>query len=198
MEVAGRERVWVLQTDVPVAITGLPREAFAMTVTAEQIIRFADFHEQYTGRYIALADTKAALVLASAGGLLGYLAGSPLIKSANVGTNYWLTLVLAGSLLLLSVSFVLAFLVVWPRRKRSGKDLIFWKGVAAYHSARDYVTAFDNLDETLLAEHRLVHCYDLSRVCRTKYELLSRSLIFGAGGIGATVIALATHQILLS
>jgi hypothetical protein len=167
-----------------------------MTVAPEQMIRFADFHEQYTGRYIALADTKAALVLAFAGGLLGYLAGSPLIKNANPETRYWLTLLLLASFLLLSASFVLAFLVVWPRRKRSGKDMVFWKGVAAYSSAGEYVAAFDSLDETLLAEHRLVHCYDLSRVCRTKYDLLSRSLIYGAAGIGTTVTALAAHQIL--
>ena len=43
-------------------------------LNAPQKLAFADFHEGYLSRYIALADTKAGVALTINAGLLGFMA----------------------------------------------------------------------------------------------------------------------------
>lgn len=166
-----------------------------MAMNPEELIKFADFHEQYTSKYIALADGKATLIVAFSGAFFGYLVSNEIFAASIEFTRPLLSVLIGLSLLLLGASFFFAFLAIWPSRRRSGRDIVFWRAVAAYPTAQDYVVDLDKVTAETLAEHRLVHCYDLSRVCAAKYDRLSISLSSGFGGIVFAVLALGFFRL---
>jgi len=154
-------------------------------------ISFANFHEQYVGKYIQLADSKASFVFAFATGISAYLLTSKNILEIVIRPSLSLPFFIWSTIIvLLALSAAFAFFVIFPRQSTSSGDLVFWKSVASFNSAEEYVRSFSNVESSEIAHQRLKHCYDLSKICVTKYELLRRSMLAGVTGITGVCVSL--------
>ena len=99
-------------------------------------------------------------------------------------------MLLGAALWFLTIAAIFAFATIVPRLTSSGDGVVFFGAVAARSSAREYRTAVIMLSEGELADARLVHCYDLARVCQRKYDALRRAMWCLLPGITAAVCAL--------
>jgi hypothetical protein len=176
---------------VPNAHEGVLEVAAASNLQAHHL-KFADFHEAYVARYITLADSKATLVFGLMSGLLAYALGNKGNVTILLGNErsvlFWLLLT---TVLLLAASAFCSVRVIAPRLFNSAaKGLVFFGAVANYPKAKDYVDVVARTDENSLTNARLVHCYDLSRVCKRKYLWLRAALWIGFAAIAGMVAAL--------
>jgi hypothetical protein len=147
---------------------------------------FASFEEGYIARYIALADTKASFVFAGASAVLVYLVNNDEIRSAALNPAWTPDCALLGvALFFLSVAGLFAFSTIVPRLTASGEGIVFFGAVAAHPSARGYRAAVAKLSEAELSDARLIHCYDLAKVCQRKYCALQRSMWMLLPGVTA-------------
>lgn len=166
-----------------------PKRAGAATVhdpeTGKFQAEFAQFHEGYVRHYISLADTKAAWAFTVASGALAFVVGRTASKAELLDPQWSVKTALvwtAVSFLCLSALF--SFLVIRPRRTVSSTDgIIFFGHVAAKASASAYVAAVTEYDQAALAAARLAHCYDVSRVCTSKYAALRAAIWSGIFGM---------------
>ena len=153
-------------------------------VLGETHSNFAEFHEEYVSKYIALADTKAAWMFTITAGLIAYLGGNEnylsLLLNPEWGGAYCTK---AATMLMLALSALFSFLVIVPRVPTSGEGVVYFKTVASKSSADDYVESVGKKSTSELAEARLVHCYDISRVCARKYNALRISMWAGFIGL---------------
>jgi hypothetical protein len=95
----------------------------------------------------------------------------------------------AVALLLLSAFF--SFCVVAPRlRSPSGEGIVFFGAVAKHKNADTFVSSIAAKSPQDLAEARLRHCYDVSRVCDAKYGSLKKAIWFGIAALVATFMLL--------
>lgn len=163
------------------------------TVFAESHQTFAEFHEPYVGRYIELADAKAGVTFTIASGALGYFLSLDrvlaLLKSPAISTEFCLALLTVG---LLATTAGISFFVIAPRQGHSGDDIVFWGSVASLKNAAEFVSRVGGTSEGDLIRARLVHCYDLARVCRSKYVWLRRAMILGLLSLVVCFAALIT------
>ena len=153
---------------------------------------FAEFQEAYVRSYISLADTKAAWTFTITSGMLAYLFSRDAIQVALLEPQWSLRF---GTLFLSVVFLVLSafhsFRVVAPRLKSpSAEGIVFFSAVAALPNATSYVSAVASKDKETLAEARLKHCYDVSRVCDSKYSALKKSIWLGLPGVALALVSL--------
>jgi hypothetical protein len=152
---------------------------------------FAAFQEGYVGRYIALADTKAALTFGVASGVIGHLLSQEDLKALLVQPQWSPACVLLGcTLFLLGLSAICAFLVIAPRLKNSGGGLVFFGTVGQRPSADSYVQEVAARSASELTAARLRHCYDVSRVCSVKYGYLRKAMWLALPGIFSALTVL--------
>lgn len=147
---------------------------------------FAEFHASYVGSYIGLADTKAAWTFAVASGGLAYMLGIDGFRQAMLGHALaWssTTALFLATAILLLLSAAFSFLVIVPRLSTSGEGIVYFGAVAKRSSASDYVRDIASRKAPDLAEARLKHCYDISKVCLTKYQQLKKAILFGLPGL---------------
>jgi hypothetical protein len=157
---------------------------------ADNATVFAAFHEQYVTKYIQLADAKAGATFTVCSGVFAYLWTRDTFIDAVVHARTWcLFAVSLGALILLAAGSAMAFYVIAPRLARSGNDLVFWKSVAALPRRDSLAEAVLTSSRERLARERLHHCYDLSKVCASKYLWLRRAMITGAVGLAAALFA---------
>lgn len=152
---------------------------------------FADFHQQYVSGYIVLADSKAALAFAIASSLLGYILGTEKLNSVLLDPQpslFFVSLALTTGLLILSAA--LSFWVIVPRLVSSGEGIINFVSVAARKSAEEYVHDVALHTRAQMIRARLHHCYDISRVCDSKYRYLRFAIWFGFLGLSGTLMSL--------
>lgn len=154
---------------------------------------FSAFHEEYVGRYIALADTKAAASFGVSAGLLGYLSTMSAFRDENSAILITPTSVLgAAGCVLLALSALCAAAVIVPRLPKKGESVVFWGAVSQFPDAERFKTAVHGMTASQLTDARLTHSYNVSTVCTAKYLWLRRSLWLGFAGIWSALCMLAT------
>lgn len=146
---------------------------------------FSEFHEGYVSRYIQLADTKASWLFALVSALIVFLVTSDYFETIDLFAveNCFLTVLLSLTFGMLIISAIFAFLVIAPNlRSPSGEGLVFFGSVAKHENSAAYVSKVSGLSEQEMANLRLQHCYDLSKVCSKKYNRLKVSIWLGSIG----------------
>lgn len=162
-----------------------------LRMSHDQLVEFADFEEQYIGRYIQLADAKAGVSFAVVAGVLAYLVSAEgFVKLLRMQCDPWLGAAAWLNVLLLSTSASLSFLVIRPRLKTSGDGIVFWGAISKYAQSRDFVRRVRSTNRSQFAAQRLSHCYDIAAACADKYRMLSIAMAVGATGIVTTFFLL--------
>lgn len=157
---------------------------------ADSATVFAAFHEQYVTKYIQLADAKAGATFTICSGAFAYLWTRDAFIQAVLQSSAWgFVAVCTIALGLLGAGSAMAFYVIAPRLARSDKDLVFWKSVAELPDRDSLANAVLSSSREHLARERLRHCYDLSRVCASKYHWLRRAMLVGSFGLIAALLA---------
>lgn len=146
---------------------------------------FASFEEGYVRSYVALADTKAAWTFTVASGLLAYLFSKDVARQTLLNAEWSPShLTLLGGVILLILSAFYSSRVVAPRlQSPSHEGIVFFGAVANQPDAQSYVNAVRGYDRQALTEARLKHCYDVAKICQTKYSLLRKAIWFGLPGL---------------
>lgn len=162
----------------------------------ETVKELAPSIRDYINNYIFLADAKAAALIGVISGLLiaTHSKGPDLIGAEVVWAKWECICFLACSSLL--VGIVLSLFAVWPRMPISSKSgLISWVNVSSYKQSMDYLEAMFSSNEIKLMENVYKLNYDLSRVCREKYQLLTWAFRFAlVGSIGSFIIIIYYHK----
>lgn len=158
----------------------------------ENKLSFAQHTHLYIRDYIKLADTKAAFTFTIGAGLLAYLFEKEVAKSWLKAVSEWSLIDLIAFLAMfgLAISCILAIAVVFPRVKGSRRGHIFWSGIAEFGSPVEYVDSTTRLTEANVTSETLKHCYELSIICRSKYNILNYALIVGSVGAISTIVFL--------
>lgn len=157
---------------------------------ADNATAFAAFHEQYVTKYIQLADAKAGATFTICSGVFAFLWTRDAFIDAVLHARAWSFFAVSlAALVLLAAGSAMAFYVIAPRLARSGNDLVFWKSVADLPLRDSMAEAVLSSSRERLARERLLHCYDLSKVCASKYRWLRRAMITGALGLAAALVA---------
>jgi len=165
-----------------------PRESTLADATSTRT-EFSYAVHKYVRDNIQLADQKAIFFFTGATALLAFL-------FKNGSSNYWIKplmqwnvmditacLAMAG----LGAGALLAISVVWPRLPGSRRGFIFWEAIAEYETAREYSNDLAGLSAATLSQCVSDHCYDLSKICRTKYRRLRLSVWCCSVGLAAAV-----------
>jgi hypothetical protein len=153
---------------------------------------FAAFQEQYVRHYIALADTKAAVVFGVCSSLIAFSLSNPLVGIARGnGSLSFDTFLAWGSLAFFGLGAAAAGWVVLPRIANVGEGLIFFGAVRSYRDGTAYRDAVEGSSEQDLTSARLQHCYNVSKICWKKYKFLRAAMWFTyiAGGLLILLLA---------
>lgn len=147
-------------------------------------LKFADFEEAYLSRYIQLADVKSGATFAIVSGLLVFLVDKrqllQLVAHPQLSWTWFLAF-LSGLLLLLSSIF--SFAVVFPRLRSGAQGIVFWKNVTARASGEEYARNILVMNSSEITLERLQHCFALAKVCGSKYWMLRIAMLFGSVGV---------------
>jgi hypothetical protein len=155
-------------------------------------LKFAEESHQYIREYIRLADQKATFFFAGATALLAYMHKLGLASKWIVGPTAW-SLAHALSFLAsigLLLSAIVCLVTVMPRLKGSKRGLVFFAAIREYESSNDYVSDFMKQSLPDLCEAKLKHVYELSAVCKRKYDMLKWGQWLGAIGLIASLLLL--------
>ena len=149
---------------------------------------FAGFHEGYVRNYIALADTKAAIVFGLSSTFITFLFSKPGFHTLLFEpTCTWSTGFAWTSTVSLVSGAAFAAWVISPRLKHTSEGLVFFGAVRAYPSSMAYVDAIRSAGADRLADARLMHCYNVSDVCWRKYQTLRRAIWLSLAGLTASL-----------
>jgi len=155
-------------------------------------LKFAEETHQYVREHIRLADQKAAFFFAGSTALLAYLHKVGLASRWFVGPAAWslahvLSFLASIGLLLCAIA---CLVTVMPRLKGSKRGLIFFAAISEYDSSNDYVSEFMKQGLSDLCEAKLKHAYELSAICKRKYDMLRWGQWLGALGLIASLLLL--------
>jgi len=170
------------QQPKPPAATGTPEDAEARE-------RFAEGAHQYVREYIRLADQKASFLFTAATALLAFLYKSGISTKWLKPLMQWniLDMIAFVAMTALALGVLLALLVVIPRTPGSRRGFLFWEAIAEYENCRQYSDELRLLSAATLSQIKAEHCFDLARVCRTKYRILRGAIWTGALGLAASL-----------
>jgi hypothetical protein len=159
--------------------------------------RFAEFAHQYIREYIAHADRKATFFFTGATALLAFLYNKNLSARWIKPVMSWnvLDVLTFVTMAALAVGSFLALLVVIPRGRGSRRGFLFWEAIAEYNAGRTYSDDLSRLSAASLFQLEAEHCFDLARICRSKYCLLRWSLWIGAVGLVGALLVFLTHSV---
>lgn len=155
-------------------------------------LKFAEETHQYIREYIRLSDQKATFFFAGSTALLAYLHKLGLASKWIVDPAAWsLPHVLSClSSIGLLLSATASLLTVMPRLKGSKRGLIFFAAINEYDSSNDYIRDFMKQSLPDLCEAKLKHAYELSAICKRKYDMLRWGQWLGALGLIASLLLL--------
>ena len=151
--------------------------------------RFAESVHQYVREYIRFADQKATFLFTGATALLAFLYKNEVSVRWLKPVMQWniLDTVAFIAMMALALGVFLALLVVIPRTPGSRRGFLFWEAIAEYDSGRQYSDELRLLSSATLFQVKAEHCFDLARVCRSKYRVLRAAMWAGAVGLAASV-----------
>jgi Family of unknown function (DUF5706) len=167
--------------------------------TADQLkefelrLKFGEEIHQSIRHSVRLADQKAAIFFAGATALLTY------INSLGL-TNKWITNPSSWGLIhVLSLTATLGLVIgcvfcaftIMPRFDGSKKGIIFFNSIGKYSNAAEYSKDVLSREISQLCDEEYRHTYELSRVCRAKYNSLIYGFWFGIVGVFSAFLLLA-------
>ena len=157
---------------------------------AEARERFTEAAHQYVREYIRLADQKAAFLFTGATALLAFLYKNDVSARWLKPVMQWniLDTVAFMAMTALALGVLFALLVVIPRTAGSRRGFLFWEAIAEYDSGRQYSDELRLLSAATLTQVKAEHCFELARVCRTKYRFLRAAIWTGAVGLAASLL----------
>src|SRR5260221_7508073 len=176
-----------LASAVDKAPAGVPRP-----VVADCHSKFSDDTHSYIRECIRNADQKAAFFFAALTTILAFL------NAQNVPTRWlkdvrlWSFVDALGfvSTLGLAAGAVTLLAVVFPRLKGSRRGLLFFTAIPEYDTSSGYANDVLGGTGDDLVRARLHHCYELSKVCSSKYRTLRIGFWVGSVGAAAALLFL--------
>lgn len=150
-----------------------------MTTQQKEKLQVLDLILTKNLMWISNADTKAAILFGVNSAMLGVLAALiPTPDKLKICTS--IPAGFSGSMLLLSIVFQV--FVAFPRLKGTEKSIIYFGGISS-HKQQEYVNkVLKSLGNEFLTDFAM-QCHRNGEIAKTKYDLVSRSVI-------CTVIAL--------
>lgn len=131
----------------------------------------------YINEYIRFSDTKAGVIIVFSSALIGSLYAAKLhVAFVSAAMNAWNTgaWVSASAFLLLALSVVFSAWSIVPRLwNDQPRGFIFWQSILAHGDAQSYRCSFQGASSFELVEHLSGHIFTLSRVCDSKYRLVT-------------------------
>lgn len=153
---------------------------------------FAEQSHQYNQEYIRNADQKAIFYFTICSGLLAFLQTQHASVRWLKKISLWSTLdgITFLAMFGLAIAAFAFLLVIRPRLKGSRRGLIYFNAIAEYQSSEEYVSDILKSSDEVLIRAKLQHTYELTKICKTKYQILNRGLCIAFIGILATLIYL--------
>lgn len=148
--------------------------------------RIGDFVHGSLMQNITLADRKAGILFTLVSAALLFLFTRLPQALATPTGALWLAVVV-----LLVAGAGSAFLVVFPRIRRSGPGVLFWGAVAAQPDRHAYIAEVCRQAPATLARGKLGYCYDLACICTRKFHMLRLAMACSALGLVLFLVALA-------
>ncbi|MFO1093470.1 MAG: DUF5706 domain-containing protein [Planctomycetaceae bacterium] len=143
---------------------------------------------------IELADKKAGFVIAAVGALLAYLHHEPGVQWIQNPAQWRLSeACLFVADLGLVASTICSLLVVFPRLEGSMSGVVFWEAILQNQTASKYADVLVNMKSGDLSRKLLEHCFELAKICTTKYRCLQWAFVAGVIGFAASVLLLGSR-----
>ena len=157
-------------------------------------LKFSEDTHQYVREYIRLADQKATFFFAGGTTLLAYLNGDGFVNRWLTSPKDWdLIGVISFFATIGLIGSILACLwTVIPRLNGSKRGNIFFFAIREHESSQAYADQLKKLSIAELCEEKQKHIYDLSGVCRSKYNVLRWGQWLGALGVLATLVLIVS------
>ncbi len=150
---------------------------------------FIDQQHLYIRGYIQAADQKATFYFAFFAAIIGYSETKGFLKAWVVNIYEWKlyeALSCVSSVLLLFAAFGCLW-VVKPRLFGSKRGLVFFNAITEFESQSEYFSEISTRPALKIFEEKVKHCYDLSKVCSSKYRTLGISLRVGGTGFALLI-----------
>ncbi|MGF6711186.1 hypothetical protein QFZ41_002150 [Luteibacter sp. W1I16] len=156
--------------------------------------KFAGESHEYIREYIRNADQKAIFYFSVCSALLAFEHTQNWAQHWLRPSSTWsaMDLITCASMIGLAVSAACFLYVVIPRLGGSPRGLIFFKSVATYTNAEEYVSDVVKRSEADLTSEKLRHCYELAKVASSKYTVLAVGLRIGSVAILCSLFLLVS------
>lgn len=153
---------------------------------------FSEETHVYLREYISRADQKATFFFAALTALLAFLNTQNVPARWLKDVRQWTFVDTLGfvSMSGLAVGAIFLLGVVFPRLKGSRRGLLFFNAIAEYESSTEYANDVLAHSGDDIVRTKLIHCYELSRVCKTKYWALRVGFWVGAIGVATALLFL--------
>jgi len=152
------------------------------TQIGDVTFKFASDSHEYMREYIRNADQKAIFYFSVCSALLAFEHTQNWAQLWVKQPSLWSVtdFITCVAMIGLAVAATCFLFVVFPRLGGSPRGLIFFKSVASYASAEEYVSDVVRRSEANLASDKLRHCHELAKVANSKYSILAIGLRIGA------------------
>ena len=201
---AGDELIPGDMSSAPVAVNH-PSSANTETIKADILniadelkelelrLKFGEEIHQSIRHSIRLADQKAAIFFAGATALLTYLNTLGLTNKWMTNPSSWgLVHALSFTATLgLVIGCVFCAFTIMPRLDGTKKGIIFFNAIGEYGSASEYSEHMLTRKISQLCDAEYKHTYELSGVCRAKYNSIIYGFWFGIVGVFSAFALLA-------
>jgi hypothetical protein len=156
--------------------------------------KFAGESHEYIREYIRNADQKAIFYFSVCSALLAFEHTQNWARHWIRPPSSWsaMDLVTCASMIGLAVAAACFLYVVIPRLGGSPRGLIFFKSVATYTNAEEYVSDVVKRSEADLMAEKLRHCYELAKIASEKYTVLAVGLRIGSVAILCSLFLLVS------
>jgi hypothetical protein len=151
---------------------------------------FASDVHNHVWTNLVYAEQKSAFLFAAITGVLAYLHSRGATRRWFVGFHQWRLPELLAFLAVFGLVFAgfCVILVVLPRLKGSSTGIVYWKAIASFPSASDYSDRVINSEPGHLDRAKLEHCYELSKICDSKFRFVKVGMWSGSVGLFAAIL----------
>jgi len=157
--------------------------------SAPELTTFANDVHSYLRQNITWADQKAAFLFAGASGFLAYLNSHGAFRFLRGSTPFRCAdILLVSAAVCLMITAAAAFVTYWPRTKGASAGLVFWGAIARNESAEAYLERVREKTAGELAAAKLVHGYELAKICERKFKWADVAVRFGVVGFSLAII----------